>query len=72
MYGAANELFTIDIIYVKTIDYAKYGHDLERFCRYLFENVFDGIVNSSEMILQFDLEHSSFKLLPCLLKGENN
>jgi hypothetical protein len=72
MHGGANELFTTDITYVKTIDYAQYGNDLERFCRYLFENVFDGIVNSSEMTLQFDLEHSSFKLLPCLLKGEKN
>jgi hypothetical protein len=70
IYAASNETLLIDIVYVKEIDYTKHRNELECFCRYLFENVFDGMVNSSESILTFDIEHSSFKLLPCLLKSE--
>ncbi|CAF1126055.1 unnamed protein product [Adineta steineri] len=68
LYAASNEILTVDVAYVKTIDYAKHRHELERFCRFLFENVLDEITHSSDSILKFDIEHSSFKCLPCLLK----
>jgi len=50
---------------LKSIDYNQYQNQLEEFCRYLFEYVFDDMNTNS--ILKFDIENSIFKLLPCLL-----
>lgn len=43
---------------------------MEIFSRYIFEKVFDNMVTELESILTFNIEHSTFKLLPCLLKSE--
>ncbi|CAF2009078.1 unnamed protein product, partial [Rotaria magnacalcarata] len=72
LYTGNNEVLTVDIVYVKTIDYRNYRNQLEHFAKYLFENVFNGIVNSLHSIIEFNIEHSSFKLLPCLLKSESD
>ncbi|CAF2139709.1 unnamed protein product [Rotaria magnacalcarata] len=72
LYTGNNEMQTVDIVYVKTIDYRNYRNQLEYFAKYLFENVFNGIVNSLHSIIEFNIEHSSFKLLPCLLKSESD
>ncbi|CAF3393836.1 unnamed protein product [Rotaria socialis] len=72
LYTGNNEMQTVDIVYVKTIDYRNYRNQLEHFAKYLFENVFNGIVNSLHSIIEFNIEHSSFKLLPCLLKSESD
>jgi hypothetical protein len=56
---------TIKIVYLKSIDYNQYRNQLEDFCRYLFEYVFDDM--NTDSILKFDMEKSAFKLFPCLL-----
>ncbi|CAF1244053.1 unnamed protein product [Rotaria sordida] len=71
VYDAGDEILTVDITYVKTIEYQKYKIELESFCKYLFEHVFDGIIKGSQSILKFNIEQSSFKLFPCLLKNCN-
>ncbi|CAF1306326.1 unnamed protein product [Rotaria sordida] len=71
LYDAGDEILTVDITYVKTIEYQKYKIELESFCKYLFEHVFDGIIKGSQSILKFNTEQSSFKLFPCLLKNCN-
>jgi hypothetical protein len=43
---------------------------LEDFCRYVFEYVFEEM--NIETILKFDIENSTFKLLPCLLTSKLN
>jgi hypothetical protein len=55
----------IQVVYLKSIDDKQYRHQLEEFSRYLFEYVFDDMNTNS--ILRFDIEQSTFKLLPCLL-----
>jgi hypothetical protein len=60
----------IEVIYLKSIDYNQYRNQLEEFCRYLFEYVFDDMNTNS--ILKFDIENSIFKLLPCLLTSMFN
>jgi len=55
---------------LKSIDYKRYQNKLEEFCRYLFEDVFDDM--NINTILKFDIEYSTFKLLPCLLTSMFN
>jgi hypothetical protein len=55
---------------LKTIDYKEFESQLEKFCRYIFEEVFDNMITGSEAILTFNIENSPLKLFPCLLKGE--
>ncbi|CAF1271794.1 unnamed protein product [Adineta steineri] len=69
LYAANNEIITVKIVYIQPIDYTKYKSDLEHFDRYLFEKVFDEMTNDQESLLQFDIEQSTFKLLPCLIKN---
>ncbi|CAF3332479.1 unnamed protein product [Rotaria sp. Silwood2] len=65
-----DEILTVHITYVKTIEYQKYKNEFDSFCKYLFEHVFDGIIKGSQSTLNFNIERSSFKLLPCLLKSK--
>lgn len=67
IYGP-NEI--IKIGYLKRIDYQSYRKQLEDFCRYVFEYVFEEM--NIETILKFDIENSTFKLLPCLLTSKLN
>ena len=60
----------IQVVYLKSIDYKKYRNQLEEFCQYLFEYVFEDMNTNS--ILRFDMENSTFKLLPCLLTSMFN
>lgn len=53
---------------LKSIDCTKYRQELEEFCRYIFENVFQNM--NTDTILRFDMENSSFKLFPCLLTSK--
>ena len=53
-----------------SIDCSTYRQELEQFSRYIFEHVFDGMV--TDTILKYDLENSTFKVLPCLLTGKSN
>jgi len=55
---------------LKAIDFKQYEKQLEAFCRYIFEQVFDDMNTGSESILKFDIESATFKLLPCLLTRE--
>ncbi|CAF3577169.1 unnamed protein product [Adineta steineri] len=56
---------TIQVIYLKSIDYSQYRNGLKYFCKYLFEYVFDNM--NIDSILEFNIEQSSFQLIPCLL-----
>lgn len=53
-----------------SIDCDTYRQELEQFSRYIFEYVFDGMI--TDTILKYNLENSTFKLLPCLLTGKSN
>jgi len=57
----------VKIVYLRPIDFQKYRCGLEEFCRYIFENVF--IKWGIQSNFKFDIEQSTFKLLPCFLKG---
>lgn len=57
----------VEINYIKPINLHECLNALESFCRYIFEDVFNDMTTGVESILQFDLEQSTFKLLPCLL-----
>ena len=66
LYGN-DEIITIKIVCLKSI---QYRNQLKDFCQYLFEYVFDDMNTNS--ILQFDIDNSTFKLLPCLLTSMLN
>jgi hypothetical protein len=53
--------------YLKPFDLKEYKNLLEAFCRYIFEDVFDKMNTGVESILKFNIEKSTFQLLPCLL-----
>ncbi|CAF1053013.1 unnamed protein product [Adineta ricciae] len=55
----------IKVIFQKEIRYLENRHLFERFCRHIFENVFDFTM------FEFNINASTFKLLPCLLTGAN-
>jgi hypothetical protein len=55
------------MIYLKPIDLKEYKKQLEVFCPYIFEDVFDRMNTGVESILEFNIEHSTFQLLPCFL-----
>jgi len=69
LYGRDSEL-TVEVIYLKSIDLEQNEYQLEEFCRYIFEVVFDKMNTELKSILKFDIKHSTFKLLPCLLKSK--
>ncbi len=69
LYGRDSQL-TVEIVYLKAIDFEQYEKQLEAFCRYIFEQVFDDMNTGSESILKFNIESATFKLLPCLLTRE--
>jgi hypothetical protein len=69
LYGRDSEL-TVKVAYLKPIDLKQYENQLEIFSRYIFEQVFDNMITESESNLKFDIEHSTFKLLLCLLKSK--
>jgi hypothetical protein len=69
LYGRDGEL-KVEISYLKRIDFKQYEDQLKAFCRYLFEDVFDDMITGPESILKFDMEYSTFKLLPCLLNSK--
>ncbi|CAF4697295.1 unnamed protein product [Rotaria sp. Silwood1] len=71
LYGRTG-VSTVKVAYLKSINIEKYKNELEEFCRYIFEEVFDDMNTGLESILKFDIEHSTFKLFPCLLKIESN
>ncbi|UJR09291.1 hypothetical protein I4U23_013534 [Adineta vaga] len=56
---------SIKIIHLKPIDYTQYRIKLENFCKYIFEHVFEDMNIST--LLKFDIDQTTFKLLPCLL-----
>jgi len=60
----------VEVVFLRPIDYEECGPQLECFCKYIFEEVFDGMNTGPNSILKFDLKHSTFQLLPCLLKRE--
>ncbi len=62
--------FTVQLMYIGSIDYRGCENQLENFCQYLFEEVFNDMNTGSESTLKFDFKGSTFKLLPCLLKRE--
>ena len=64
-----SEPIKIQLVYLRSMAYAACKRELEIFCRYIFDEVFDDMNTQSESILKFDLERSPFKLLPCLLTG---
>ncbi|CAM4788781.1 unnamed protein product [Rotaria magnacalcarata] len=66
LYGQNGEL-TVEVIYVKSTDLKQCKTQLQTFCQYIFEEVFNDMNTRLESILKFDIEHSTFKLLPCLL-----
>ncbi|UJR36873.1 hypothetical protein I4U23_029586 [Adineta vaga] len=66
LYGRDKE-FIVEIHCVKVIDIQECTDQLETFCQYIFEEVFDAMNIKLESILQFDLQSSTYKLLPCLL-----
>ncbi|CAF1465863.1 unnamed protein product [Adineta steineri] len=57
----------VQLEYIGPIDFNQWENLLGRFCRHIFEEVFDDMNIGSEPILKFDIENSTFKLLPCLL-----
>ncbi|CAF4312506.1 unnamed protein product [Rotaria sp. Silwood2] len=71
LYGR-NGVLTIKVTYLKPIDLEQYKNQLKIFCRYIFEEIFDGMNTGLESILKFDMEHSTFKLFPCLLKKSDD
>ncbi|CAF1273759.1 unnamed protein product [Rotaria sordida] len=71
LYGR-NDVLTVKITYLKPIDLKPYKNQLEFFCRYIFEEVFDDMNTGLESILKFDIEHSTFKLFPCLLNKSDD
>jgi hypothetical protein len=70
LYGRESKL-PVKIVYLKSISWEEYRSLLENFDRYLFEQVFDDMNAGIESILKFNLEQSTFKLLPCLLKSNS-
>ncbi|CAM4964802.1 unnamed protein product, partial [Rotaria socialis] len=66
LYGQNGEL-TVEVIHVKSTDLKQCKTQLQAFCQYIFEEVFNGMNTGLESMLKFDIEHSTFKLLPCLL-----
>ncbi|CAF3207657.1 unnamed protein product [Rotaria sp. Silwood2] len=60
-----NKITIIEVVYLKSINYEQYENKLKDFCQYLFEYVFDDM--NTNTILKFDIENSTFQLLPCLL-----
>ncbi|CAF3463043.1 unnamed protein product [Rotaria sp. Silwood1] len=60
-----DKITIIEVLYLKSINYEQYQNQLKDFCQYLFEYVFDDM--NINKILKFDIENSTFKLLPCLL-----
>ena len=65
-----NEKLTVELQYVKQVHFEECKNHLETFCQYLFEQVFAGMTAGIESMLKIDVEQSTFKLLPCLLKGK--
>jgi hypothetical protein len=65
-----DDTLTVQVVYIRSINYTECEDKLEVFCQYLFEKVFDDMNTGSNSILKFDLKNSTFKLLPCLLKSE--
>ncbi|CAF4133941.1 unnamed protein product, partial [Adineta steineri] len=57
----------VQLEYIGLIDFSQWGNLLGRFCRYIFEDVVDDMNIGLESNLEFDIENSTFKLLPCLL-----
>jgi hypothetical protein len=57
-------MLTIEILFVKQIRYAGNEYLFERFSKHIFENVFD------KTMFEFNIQASSFKLLPCLLTSK--
>ncbi|CAF2107810.1 unnamed protein product [Rotaria magnacalcarata] len=60
-----NKTTIIEIVHLKSINYRQYQSELEDFCKYLFEYAFDDMNTNTN--LKFDIDNSTFKLLPCLL-----
>lgn len=55
------EVLTAQLIYIKPIDYMEYEDKIKDFYQYIFKEILHGINKGFS---------SSFKLLPCILKGE--
>lgn len=70
MYGTGCE-FPVEITYVKPVDLQPIKDPLQAFSRYIFEEVFEHMNTKSPSDLNFDIEHSTFQLLPCLLTGKS-
>ena len=69
LYGR-DGVFTVKVVYLKSINWEEYRNQLEDFDRYLFEKVFNDMNTGFETMLKFDIEQATFKLFPCLLKSE--
>ncbi len=68
LYDGDHKLI-VHVVYVGAITYKECENQLKHFCQYIFEDVFDDMNTGPKSFLKFDIEHSSFKLLPCLLNG---
>ncbi|CAF0889921.1 unnamed protein product [Didymodactylos carnosus] len=68
IYDARNS-YTVKIVNICTINYNQYQPQIDLFCRYLFENVFDFGNNSQ---LQYDSKKSPYKMMPCLLNEDDS
>jgi dsRNA-specific ribonuclease len=62
------ESFSVEIFYVKSVVRETFDKELEDFSRYIFEKVFEGLVNDS---MKFDVGKSECPFLPCLLTKTN-
>jgi hypothetical protein len=54
-------ILTTKIVFRKAINYSENQNLFERFSKHIFENAFD------YTMFEFNIQSSSFKLLPCLL-----
>ncbi|CAF1182266.1 unnamed protein product [Adineta steineri] len=59
-------LLTIKIIFIKKINYLEKRSLFEQFSKHIFENVFE------YTLFDFNIQSSTFKLLPCLLTSKYN